>query len=109
MIQAQYDAALRDPPWESSTNDVDIDDRPKKKRRVTDRWYYELVRADGSKVEVASDQPVEQVSKESSLQPESSASRCSSPRRRRSHRHTSVEETTLDDEPPELESEDSSI
>ncbi|KAM3086244.1 NAD-dependent deacetylase hst3 [Clarireedia jacksonii] len=109
MIQAQYDAALRDPPWASSTNDVDIDDRPKKKRRVTDRWYYELVRADGSKVEVASDQPVDQVSKESSLQPESSASRCSSPERRRARRHTPTEQTTPDDEAPEFESEDSSI
>ncbi|PQE20501.1 hst3 protein [Rutstroemia sp. NJR-2017a BBW] len=109
MIQAQYDAALRDPPWESSTNDVEIDDRPKKKRRVTDRWYYELVRADGSKVEVASDEPAEQASKESSLQPESPASRCSSPGRSRSRSHTPVENTTLDDEQPELESEDSSI
>jgi NAD-dependent SIR2 family protein deacetylase len=42
LIQAQYDAALQNPPWEN-TDDFEIDDRPKKKRRVTDRWYYEIV------------------------------------------------------------------
>jgi len=49
MIQAQYDAALRNPPWESR-DEYDIDDRPKKKRR---RWYYEVVRQeDGEVVQV---------------------------------------------------------
>lgn len=46
LIQAQYDAALRNPPWET-TDSFDIDDRPKKKRRVTDRWYYEPVPGTG--------------------------------------------------------------
>ncbi|TAQ84831.1 hypothetical protein B7494_g6859 [Chlorociboria aeruginascens] len=49
MIQAQYDAALQNPPWEGS-NKLDIDDRPTKKRRVTDRWFYEVVTADGQRV-----------------------------------------------------------
>jgi len=49
MIQAQYDAALQNPPWESR-DEYDIDDRPKKKRR---RWYYEVVRQeDGEVVQV---------------------------------------------------------
>ncbi|KAG9245790.1 DHS-like NAD/FAD-binding domain-containing protein [Calycina marina] len=49
MIQAQYDAALKNPPWETR-DDYDIDDRPKKKRR---RWYFEVVRQeDGEVVEV---------------------------------------------------------
>lgn len=48
MIQAQYDAALQNPPWEES-NTFDIDDRPKKKRR---QWYYEVVAPDGKVVDV---------------------------------------------------------
>ena len=51
MIQAQYDAALQNPPWENTDN-FDIDDRPKKKRRVTSRWFYEVVREDGTVVDV---------------------------------------------------------
>ena len=46
MIQAQYDAALQNPPWETK-DDIDIDDRPKKKRRVSERWYFEVVYPDG--------------------------------------------------------------
>ena len=49
LIQAQYDAALQNPPWEKTDN-FDIDDRPKKKRRVTDRWFYEIVPSTGSAV-----------------------------------------------------------
>ena len=56
MIQAQYDAALQNPPWETK-DDFDIDDRPKKKRR---RWYYEVVKADGEVVQVI-DEDVEKV------------------------------------------------
>ncbi|KAE8451637.1 hypothetical protein EG329_003094 [Mollisiaceae sp. DMI_Dod_QoI] len=48
IIQAQYEAALRNPPWEQS-NTFDIDDRPKKKRR---QWYYEVVAPDGKVVDV---------------------------------------------------------
>ncbi|KAH7309302.1 DHS-like NAD/FAD-binding domain-containing protein [Rhexocercosporidium sp. MPI-PUGE-AT-0058] len=48
MIQAQYDAAIKNPPWEHS-NIFDIDDRPKKKRK---QWYYEVVAPDGKVVDV---------------------------------------------------------
>jgi hypothetical protein len=49
MIQAQYDAALQNPPWQTN-DEYDIDDRPRKKRR---RWYYEVVRReDGEVVQV---------------------------------------------------------
>ena len=50
MIQAQYDAALKDPPWEIN-NTYDIDDRPRKKGKVTERWYYRLETADGRLIE----------------------------------------------------------
>jgi NAD-dependent SIR2 family protein deacetylase len=46
LIQAQYDAALQNPPWETK-DDFDIDDRPKKKRRVSERWYFEVVYPEG--------------------------------------------------------------
>ncbi|KAF7917749.1 hypothetical protein BELL_0032g00090 [Botrytis elliptica] len=105
MIQAQYDAALENPPWE--INDYDIDDRPKKKRRVTERYYYELVTADGVRVELPpeesselpSQQPSEQSSQQSSQQPSQSPSKETSaqpetpalaPSRRSSRRHTSL-------------------
>lgn len=53
MIQAQYDAAVQNPPWQK-TDEYDIDDRPQKKRR---RWYYEVVRRDdGEVVEVIDDE-----------------------------------------------------
>ncbi|KAL2066044.1 hypothetical protein VTL71DRAFT_2115 [Oculimacula yallundae] len=48
LIQAQYDAAIKNPPWEQS-NIFDIDDRPKKKRK---QWYYEIVAPDGKVVDV---------------------------------------------------------
>jgi NAD-dependent SIR2 family protein deacetylase len=48
MIQAQYDAALKDPPWEHE-NTFNIDDRPKKKRKL---WYYEVVAPDGKVVDI---------------------------------------------------------
>ncbi|KAK0124794.1 hypothetical protein ONS96_008675 [Cadophora gregata f. sp. sojae] len=48
LIQAQYDAAIKNPPWEHS-NIFDIDDRPKKKRK---QWYYEVVAPDGKVVDV---------------------------------------------------------
>ncbi|KAB8297651.1 hypothetical protein EYC80_001459 [Monilinia laxa] len=72
MIQAQYDAALENPPWEM--NDYDIDDRPKKKRRVTERYYYELVTADGVRVEL----PPEESSELPSEQPSQQCSRLAS-------------------------------
>ncbi|KAA8570642.1 hypothetical protein EYC84_000040 [Monilinia fructicola] len=72
MIQAQYDAALENPPWEM--NDYDIDDRPKKKRRVTERYYYELVTADGVRVEL----PPEETSELPSEQPSQRCSRLAS-------------------------------
>lgn len=46
LIQAQYDAAMQNPPWESR-DEFDIDDRPKKKRRVKERWYFEVVYPEG--------------------------------------------------------------
>ena len=48
LIQAQYDAAVQNPPWEQE-NTFDIDDRPKKKRK---QWYYEVVAPDGKVVDV---------------------------------------------------------
>lgn len=48
LIQAQYDAAIQNPPWENKDN-YDIDDRPRKKRR---KWFYEVVRDDGTVVDV---------------------------------------------------------
>ncbi|KAK6579731.1 hypothetical protein PZA11_007967 [Diplocarpon coronariae] len=48
LIQAQYDQAIKNPPWEQ-TNLFDIDDRPKKKRK---QWYYEVVAPDGKVVDV---------------------------------------------------------
>ncbi|KAI9051742.1 hypothetical protein LZ554_004782 [Drepanopeziza brunnea f. sp. 'monogermtubi'] len=48
LIQAQYDAAIKNPPWKQS-NIFDIDDRPKKKRK---QWYYEVVAPDGKVVDV---------------------------------------------------------
>ncbi|KAL5325609.1 hypothetical protein ACEPPN_006737 [Leptodophora sp. 'Broadleaf-Isolate-01'] len=48
LIQAQYDAAIKNPPWEQS-NIFDIDDRPKKKRK---QWYFEIVAPDGRVVDV---------------------------------------------------------
>ncbi|QSZ30150.1 hypothetical protein DSL72_004670 [Monilinia vaccinii-corymbosi] len=110
MIQAQYDAALENPPWEM--NDYDIDDRPKKKRRVTERHYYELVTADGVRVELPpeesselpSAQPSEQPSqkcsrlpsKEPSLQPEAAPTSS----RRSSRRHVSLAQDNTKHESP---------
>jgi len=48
LIQAQYEAALQNPPWQDK-DEFDIDDRPKKKRK---RWFYEVVRPDGTVVDV---------------------------------------------------------
>ncbi|KAF7947428.1 hypothetical protein EAE96_008516 [Botrytis aclada] len=113
MIQAQYDAALENPPWEM--NDYDIDDRPKKKRRVTERYYYELVTADGVRVELppeesselSSEQPSEQSSEQSSQKPSQSPSKEPSaqpetpalaPSRRSSRRHTSLVQDNLKSE-----------
>lgn len=76
MIQAQYDAALENPPWE--LNDYDIDDRPKKKRRVTERFYYELVTADGVRVELPPEAPPEQPPSKSREQPSQRSSQSSS-------------------------------
>ncbi|KUJ16601.1 DHS-like NAD/FAD-binding domain-containing protein [Mollisia scopiformis] len=59
LIQAQYDAALKNPPWEES-NTFDIDDRPKKKRR---QWYYEVVAPDGKVVDVI-DEEIQAVKEE---------------------------------------------
>ncbi|KAJ8057991.1 hypothetical protein OCU04_013164 [Sclerotinia nivalis] len=76
MIQAQFDAALENPPWE--INDYDIDDRPKKKRRVTERYYYELVTADGVRVEQPPEESPELTSEQPSQQPsEQSSQQCS--------------------------------
>ncbi|KAG9232859.1 hypothetical protein BJ875DRAFT_64908 [Amylocarpus encephaloides] len=49
LIQAQFDKSLQDPPWEQ-TNDVDIDDRPKKRKRPS--YFYEVVAPDGNVVGV---------------------------------------------------------
>ncbi|CZR67776.1 uncharacterized protein PAC_17675 [Phialocephala subalpina] len=64
MIQAQYDAALLNPPWEQS-NTFDIDDRPKKKRKT---WFYEVVAPDGKVVDVIDPdlEPAEQQTRRSS-------------------------------------------
>ncbi|POS85344.1 hypothetical protein EPUL_004185 [Erysiphe pulchra] len=51
LIQNQYEAALKDPPWEQS-NTFDIGNRPKKKRK---KWYYEVVTPDGLVVDVIDD------------------------------------------------------
>ncbi|KAI9649933.1 NAD-dependent deacetylase hst3 [Ciborinia camelliae] len=97
MIQAQYDAALENPPWE--INDYDIDDRPKKKRRVTERYYYELVTADGVRVnlppEEPSELPLEQPSQPCSRPPVKETPVQSevptpAPSRRSSRRHVSL-------------------
>lgn len=37
---------MQNPPWESK-DDFDIDERPKKKRRVKERWYFEIVYPEG--------------------------------------------------------------
>ncbi|APA12667.1 hypothetical protein SS1G_03680 [Sclerotinia sclerotiorum 1980 UF-70] len=117
MIQAQFDAALENPPWE--INDYDIDDRPKKKRRVTERYYYELVTADGVRVEQPpeesseltpeqpSQQPSEQSSqqrsqlpsKESSVQTEAPVS---APSQRSSRRNLSLAQDKTKNESPRL-------
>ncbi|TEY68510.1 hypothetical protein BOTCAL_0118g00080 [Botryotinia calthae] len=113
MIQAQYDAALENPPWE--TNDYDIDDRPKKKRRVTERYYYELVTADGVRVELppeeSSELPSRQLFEQSSQQPSQQPSQLPSkepsaqpgtpalaPSRRSSRRHIPLVQDNLKNE-----------
>jgi NAD-dependent SIR2 family protein deacetylase len=78
LIQAQYNAALQDPPWEES-NTFDIDDRPKKKRR---QWYYEVVAPDGKVVDVIDEE----------LKPEKEEKRRSS-RTRSTNRSTSRSST----------------
>jgi NAD-dependent SIR2 family protein deacetylase len=37
---------MQNPPWESR-DEFEIDDRPKKKRRVSERWYFEVVYPEG--------------------------------------------------------------
>lgn len=49
MIQAQYDAALQNPPWEH-TNTFDIDDRPRKRAKPS--YFYEVVAPDGRVVDI---------------------------------------------------------
>ena len=72
LIQAQYDAALQNPPW-VDPDSCDIDDRPKKKRRVTDRWFYEIVPGTGPVAQNADDispkniEPVSPMSQSNSL------------------------------------------
>ncbi|KAF7866721.1 hypothetical protein EAF04_005563 [Stromatinia cepivora] len=113
MIQAQFDAALENPPWE--INDYDIDDRPKKKRRVTERYYYELVTADGVRVEqppeespeLTSEQPSEQSSQQYSQLPSKEPSaRTEAPApaspRRSSRRHVSLAQDSIKNESPRL-------
>ncbi|KAF4634123.1 hypothetical protein G7Y89_g3976 [Cudoniella acicularis] len=53
LIQAQYDAALQNPPWETA-NVFDIDDRPRK--RVKPSYFYEVVAPDGNVVGVIDQQ-----------------------------------------------------
>lgn len=55
MIQTQYDAALKNPPWEQS-NTFDIDDRPKKKRKP---WYFEVVRKEDGRVVETIDEDID--------------------------------------------------
>ncbi|TVY43110.1 NAD-dependent histone deacetylase [Lachnellula subtilissima] len=49
LIQAQYDTALQNPPWEN-TNTFDIDDRPRKRAKPS--YFYEVVAPDGKVVDV---------------------------------------------------------
>lgn len=60
MIQAQYDAAVKNPPWQD-TNTLEIDDRPKKKRKL---WYYEVVAPDGKVVDVIDEEECRQGSEQ---------------------------------------------
>ncbi|RDL39900.1 uncharacterized protein BP5553_04240 [Venustampulla echinocandica] len=53
LIQAQYDAALQNPPWANS-NTFNIDDRPKK--RVKPSYFFEVVAPDGNVVGVVDEQ-----------------------------------------------------
>ncbi|KAH6676787.1 DHS-like NAD/FAD-binding domain-containing protein [Halenospora varia] len=66
MIQAQYDAALQNPPWES-TNTFDIDDRPRKRAKPS--YFYEVVAPDGNVVGIIDKQDASQ--KESETAPQS--------------------------------------
>ncbi|TVY82012.1 NAD-dependent histone deacetylase HST3 [Lachnellula suecica] len=54
MIQAQYEAALTNPPWENS-NTFDIDDRPRKRAKPS--YFYEVVAPDGRVVDVIHETP----------------------------------------------------
>lgn len=62
LIQAKYDAALLNPPWQHSH---DIDDRPKKRRKASERYFYETVAADGTVIgpvlpeTIVADPPIE--------------------------------------------------
>ncbi|CZS88442.1 uncharacterized protein RAG0_00192 [Rhynchosporium agropyri] len=71
MVQAQFDAALKNPPWEKS-DEFDIDDRPRKKRK---QWYYEVVAPDGKVVDVID----EEIAPPETTQPENSQPEKSSP------------------------------
>lgn len=73
MIQAQYDAAVQNPPWEQS-NTFDIDDRPKKKRK---QWYYEVVAPDGKVVDVIDEETAPTQDSQPDLPRRSSRSRSS--------------------------------
>ncbi|TVY44951.1 NAD-dependent histone deacetylase [Lachnellula occidentalis] len=57
LIQAQYDAALENPPWEH-TNTFDIDDRPRKRAKPS--YFYEVVAPDGKVVDVIDTAPCPQ-------------------------------------------------
>lgn len=57
LIQAQYDAALQNPPWEN-TNTFDIDDRPRKRAKPS--YFYEVVAPDGKVVDVIDTAPSQQ-------------------------------------------------
>lgn len=63
LIQNQYEAALKNPPWEN-LNVYDINNRPKKKRKP---WYYEVVTPDGSVVDVIDDDLSKQQTQTSKL------------------------------------------
>ncbi|KAH8679056.1 DHS-like NAD/FAD-binding domain-containing protein [Tricladium varicosporioides] len=66
MIQAQYDAALQNPPWESS-NTFDIDDRPRKRAKPS--YFYEVVAPDGNVVGIIDEQDTSQKISEPAPQP----------------------------------------
>ncbi|PMD35939.1 DHS-like NAD/FAD-binding domain-containing protein [Hyaloscypha variabilis F] len=98
LIQAQYDAAVQNPPWEQE-NTFDIDDRPKKKRK---QWYYEVVAPDGKVVDVIDED----------LQPSQPQTTESTQELRRSSRSRSTNTTTSNSRastPAAKSSDDSSL